>query len=904
MKPTPLRSIRTTPLAPLIPVAMALTAWTAEASSPSGQIAASLFRMQQQTPTVMAPAGALRRLDAARVDDQRSIKIDGQLDDAAWQRAQFLNGFTQREPREGEPATERTEFAIVYDEAALYVGARMRSTNPGAIRALVTRRDREGSSEQLIVSFDTYRDRRTAYTFAVTAAGVRIDYYHSSDFETARDYAFDPVWEARTAIDSTGWTAELRIPFSQLRFNASNEHVWGVNVVRVVPDKNERSYWVLVRRDDTGWSSRMGELAGIRGVRPSRRVEFLPYVATDTRFYGTVDPANPFAARREGDVRVGGDVKMGLGPNATLEATINPDFGQVEADPAEVNLTAFETFFPERRPFFTEGTQLFNSRNNFYSRRIGAPPPLPAGGDYADVPSNSTILGATKLTARFPSKLSVGTLLAVTDREEARTFNSTTGAFSSAMVAPRTFYGVGVAQQEFGRDASVASIMLTGVERDIDPGSPAASVLARRAYTGIADGRIRWSGGEYDMSAFAGFSYVEGDSLAIRAQQTSSRRYYQRPDADYVEVDPSATKLTGYVLGINHSKLGGAHWRWDIDLGAESPAYELNDIGRLGGSDDIDAFAQIRYRESKRGRFFHNYQVGVSGGRSWNFGRIRQGGFTEMYGDFTLLNFWSGYFGVGRNPRALSDNLTRGGPLMGTSENRYWWAGLNGRPGARTGWSVSMDRNVNENGGRSTNADLSISFRPGSQWEFSVVPSYNTGVTARQYVSARAGGTSATFGRRYIFAYVDRDEFSTRFRLNYAVSPNLTLETYAEPFASSGKYYDYGELPAARSRDLRRYGTDGTTISEPDAAGNRVVTDGTDTFTLGNHDFNVLSFRSNAVLRWEWRPGSTLFVVWQQDRSSFTPSGDAVRPGRMWDALNAEGSQFLALKVSYWLPIR
>lgn len=855
----------------------------------------------QPTATNGTATTTAKRVTAIRAADG-AIRLDGLLDETTWRDAKVAVSLTQREPNEGAAASESTSVAFVYDNDALYIGARLHSSNPSAIRALVTRRDREGSSEQLVISLDTFRDRRTAYTFSVTAGAVRLDYYHSGDFEGARDYTYDPVWEAKTHIDSTGWTAEMRIPFSQLRFSTADEQLWGVNIVRLIPARNESAYWMLVRRNETGWSSRMGELAGIRGVRSSRRVEVLPYVATDTRFNGNINASNPFDEKTSSEFRIGGDVKLGLGPNATLEATFNPDFGQVEADPAEVNLSAYETFFAERRPFFTEGTQLLNTRGNFYSRRIGAPPVLRPNATYSDVPRNSTILGAAKLSGRLPSKLSFAGLTAITDREDARTFDASNNSFSHAEVAPRTFYGVGVVQQEFGRDASTVYAMLTAVERDIESSSLAERALARRAYSGIVDTRLRWNGGQYDASAFAGFSYVAGDSLAIAAQQTSSRRYFQRPDADHVEFDPRRTSLGGYFLGINHSKLSGAHWLWDVDLVAESPGYEINDLGRLGGGDDQGFYANLRYRETKRGRGFHNWDVGLSHATEWNFGRVRQFTNFELYSNQTLKNFWRSYIGAGYNAPSTSDNLTRGGPLMGTHANHYLFTGLSSRSGARTGWSVNLNRSQGVDGGSNTNLNGSLTLRPGPQWELTLNPAYNGGVSARQYVTARDGGRAATFGRRYIFAYVERDQYSVRMRLNYALTPNLTLETYAEPFAASGRFYDYGELAAARDRNLRRYGTDGTTIARPDSLGQRTVTDGTASFTLPHSDFNVRSFRSNAVVRWEWRPGSTLFLVWQQDRFSQVPDGDAVRPHGVWDAVNADGTQFLALKISYWLP--
>lgn len=857
---------------------------------------------QQPAPSTTATPVTSKRAEATRAPRAGSIGLDGVLDETAWREAQYISSFTQREPNEGAPATDSTSVAFIYDDDALYIGARLRSGDPSAIRALVTRRDREGSSEQLVISLDTFRDRRTAYTFAVTASGVRVDYYQGADFETARDYTFDPVWEAKTTIDSTGWTAEMRIPFSQLRFSAADEQRWGVNVVRLTPTRNESAYWVLVRRNDTGWSSRMGDLIGIRGVRPRRRVELLPYVATDTRFASNVNASNPFDDKRRSELRAGGDLKVGLGPSATLEATFNPDFGQVEADPAEVNLSAFETFFAERRPFFTEGTQLLGRLGIFYSRRIGAAPVLRPGTTYADVPRNSTILGAAKLSGRLPSKLTFAGLTALTDRESARTFEAATNVSSRSEVAPRTFYGVGVLQQEFGRDASTVSVILTSVERDIQSGSLAERALARRAYSGLFDSRLRWDRGQYDVNAFVGFSYVAGDSLAIGAQQASSRRYFQRPDADHVDFDPGRTSLGGYYVGLGHSKVSGAHWLWDVDLLAKSPGYEINDIGRLGSADDRTLLANLRYRETKPGDLVHNWYVGLNEATDWNFGGVRQFTNVELNSFVTLRNFWRVYLGVGTNAPGLSDNLTRGGPLMGTRANRYAYVDLSSQGGARTGWTLSVSGTHGDDGAREVSLDGSLSLRPGARWELTLNPAYSANTVSRQYVTSLAGGNAATFGRRYVFAFVERDQYSLRLRLNYALTPNLTLETYAEPFAASGRFYDYGELPAARSRDLRTYGSDGTTITPRDSLGRRRVTDGTASFTLGNSDFNVRSFRSNAVVRWEWRPGSTLFLVWQQDRFTQEADGLAVRQGGLWDALSADGTQFVALKVSYWLP--
>ena len=848
-----------------------------------------------------AVSTAAQTIEAARVTGS-AMRLDGRLNEDIWRSASPAGHFTQREPTEGRPALDSTVVRFAYDDDALWIGARMYSRNPRQIRALVTRRDREGTSEQLIVSLDTHRDRRTAYTFAVTPAGVRIDYFHGSDFETSRNYDYDPVWQTETAIDSLGWTAEMRIPFTQLRFNRGDIQEWGVNVVRRVPATNEDSYWVLVKRNDTGWSSRMAVLTGIRGIRPSRRIELLPYVAADSRFIKVTDPDDPFAKDYQSGMRAGGDVKMGVGPNLTLDVTINPDFGQVEADPAEVNLTAYETFFAERRPFFVEGSQLFGGRGFYYSRRIGAPPPGSSDADYEERIDNTTILGAAKLTGRMRSGLSIAALTALTDQEEIRTYDLATDTFGKATVAPRTGYAVASVQQEFGKTRSTIGGTVTMVQRDVEDHSPLAELLSSSAYSAILDGRLRWGGGMYDASAYLGVTHIRGDSVAILRQQLSPRRYWQRPDASHLDVDPSRRTMSGTNIGINHSKLSGKHWLWDIDAWHESPGMEPNDMGAFGNVDNIGAVAQIRYRETVPRAWYRSYQFLVGGDASWNFEGTRNlsEGFANT--NITFANYWrlsiDGFY-VGR---AISDALTRGGPQMGTAQASGAEIELRNRAGSRNGWGAELTATTDEFGGWSRVIETSLSYRPGAQWELTIEPRWSRSESSRQFVRSVAGGRPETFGTRYVFAHVDRSEVAASARLNYTFAPNLTLETYVEPFASSGTYHGFGELRKAGGNDLIVYGQNGTTLTRrPDGAYD-VIADG-QAFPIFNPDFNVRSLRSNAVVRWEWRPGSTLFLVWQQDRNA-DRAIRTVRPGDLFDGFSAPGDNFLALKVSYWIPLK
>jgi Domain of unknown function (DUF5916) len=852
-------------------------------------------------PGSLSAQSLARVVNATRIEGQ-APRVDGQLDESEWSRATPATGFTQREPTEGAPAPEATEVRFLYTHDAIYVGARMHSRAPGSIRRLVGRRDGDMPSEQLIVSLDSRADRRTAYTFAITPGGVRTEYFHRSDFEDDRDYSYDPVWDAEAAVDSTGWTAEMRIPFTQLRYNPGASQDWGVNLVRLVPGRNEQSFWILVGRNETGWSSRMGRLEGLADLPKSRRIELAPYVAGNATLGREVVAADPFNDRYDASVRAGGDLKMGLGPNLTLDATFNPDFGQVEADPAEVNLTAFETFFDERRPFFLEGSDLLGGRGTFYSRRIGASPPGFASGDYVESADNTTILGAAKVTGRLPSGLSIGALTALTGRERVRTFDTLSSTFDETLVAPLAFYGIGTIRQEVGRNRSIIGASFTAVERDVDPGSPLADLVARHAYTGLIDGRLRWAGGRYDISAFVGYSHISGDSGAILRQQQSPRRYYQRPDADHVEVDPSRTSLGGFLAGINHSKLAGS-WLWDIDYSQEAPGLELNDIGSLGSADDRTVSGDIRFRQSTPGRIFHNWTLGLAETDEWNFDGDRTFTAHGIFAEATLKNFWQAAFDVNYLARAQSDNQTRGGPLMQTPS--AWQVGLelSSRDGASTTWSVETFTRMDELDGLILETEVGLGFRPGTRWELSVDGVYNRFVPMRQYVTTLGGGSSATFGSRYIFAKLEQSELVARFRLSYALTPDLTIEGYLEPFASSGRYSRFGELRQPETFDLLRYGTGGTTISAQGDS-SYSVTQGATQFQFENPNFDVRSLRSNLVIRWEWQPGSTLFLVWQQNRSRDGFPRRDVGLGGLWDSFSIPGEHFVAIKASYWLSLR
>lgn len=831
------------------------------------------------------------------------IRVDGRLDELVWATAQPITDFVQKEPVEGAPPTERTEVRFVYGADALYVGARMYSSGGSeSIQAPLGRRDNVDLAEYIRVSLDTYLDRRTAYSFGVTAAGVRLDHYHRSDSEDDIDSGFDPVWEARVTTDAEGWTAEMWIPFSQLRYTDLPEQTWGLNVHRWIPSKNEDDYWVLVPRTEQGWASRFGELRGVGDLAVGHRIELLPYVVGGSTINGRRDPDDPFDDGRNLEGQVGGDLKMGLGPNLTLDATVLPDFGQVEADPAVINLSANETYYTERRPFFTEGVQLIGGsiNNYFYSRRIGARPEAPAPGDFVDYPRNTPILGAGKITGRLPSGTSIGILGAVTGEEHARTFDLEAGAFDRVRVAPRSTWGVARVQQEVGRSGSTVSLMLAGVHRDLESGEPLASLLTRNALTVAGESLWRLGGGRYELGISGGISYLDGEEEAVLRVQQASPRYFQRPDAPHLVLDPTLTSMAGYKATVQAQKVAGEHWLWDFFLDFESPEVEFNDIGRLQGGDGIQARQSLTYRETTPGSIFRNYRFSVTKLTEWTYGRELRWNNLSGNASFTWNNFWTTSANTEVSFRGQEWQWTRGGPAMETPLAVNSTLRMQNSSASETRWNAQLRFGADEEGGWSTELSGGFSFVPDPRWEISLNPSFGREVNSRQYVTARQDGRPETFGGRYIFSFIDRTTLAMETRLNFTFRPDLDLSVYAQPFAASGRYYDFGELEASRSRHMRTYGTDGTSIEvHPD--GSRTVVDGTTRFLLPNRDFNVKSFRSTTVMRWEWRPGSTLYLVWQQDRSADDLPQERATFGDMFGSLGVVGNNYFAIKASYWI---
>jgi hypothetical protein len=850
-------------------------------------------------PGDLPPHAAAPIAQALRIEEP--IRVDGVLDESVWERATPVTQFTQIRPDEGRAASERTEIRILFDDAAIYIGARMYDSQPVSTR--LGRRDQWMSSDWLTVIFDSYHDHRTAVGFEVNPSGVRRDQTRATG--GGEDDSWDPVWEVATTIDDEGWTAEMRIPFSQLRFNPGAEQTWGLQLERNLERRGEFSVWSFTPSTHAGGIARFGHLEGLRDLRMGRRVEVLPYAVL--RGERVDRHGNPFRDDVEGRAAVGLDLKYRVTSDLTLDATINPDFGQVEVDPAQVNLSAIETFFQERRPFFVEGAEIFRfgaggGNQLFYSRRIGRSPQLPTGVQVADVPDAARILAAGKLSGRTTAGWSVGMLNAVTERVSARTWLEG-DVEGSAVVEPLTNYFAGRARRDYRQGATVVGGMLTAVNRDLE-GPIAVGRLHSAAYTGGMDFRHQWAERTWTLAGFVSGSYVEGDAAAIQRTQRLPWRYFQRPDADHLEVDPDATSLAGLSSEVNLSLRHGRHWRPSLLVGVITPGYEVSDLGFQRRGDRVDAQLQVGYVENRPGERLRQWNVYGTTRHEVNFGGEAVQRTVNASTWMQFLNYWSFNANANLGIPAWDDRLTRGGPLMRRPLSASGFAGMGTDFRRPLAAFVGANYAMNAEGGRGIFLFTEMEIKPAPNWSLSLGPEFNRTHTIAQYRTVVVDPAAEnTFGRRYVFSTVDQTMLSLSTRLNFTFTPALTLQVFAQPFIASADFGAPGELAAPRTYEFLRYGVDlgeveevqGGRVIHPQGAGEGI------SFFVSEGDFNVRSLRGNAVLRWEWRPGSTLYLAWQQMRESFDPVGDFDLARDQRALFRTRPDDVLVLKINYWL---
>lgn len=873
---------------------------------------------------------------AARLNG--SITVDGKLDDPAWNAATPITKFTQSQPHEGEPATQRTEIRILYDDKALYIGARVYdSLGAKGIRAPLARRDQlldgngnNGSfnsltTDKIVVVLDPYHNHIDQAWFEVNPAGVKGDQFNG-------DPSWDPIWEAATHVDSLGWTAEMRIPFSQLRFSRDSTQTWGMEVWRYADRTNEKDMWAYWRANEAGGPSYYGHLTGLNIAAQPRQFELLPYVLSGEQFKYAA-PADPYHSTASSKLSSGLDLKYLLTSNLTLDATVNPDFGQVEVDPATINLSAYETYYDEKRPFFVAGSNAFDYGNFscnfcsnvsnlglFYSRRIGRVPQLNGyvGGlaQYDNLPDKTTILGAAKVTGRTAGGFTVGMLDAVTNRENAEYVTTPGGTPITQEVEPLTNYFVGRVNKDLRDGATTIGGMLTSTARQLNDTILSDRLRSHAEALGL-DFNHRWDHRDYQWMGSLAASSVSGNPSAIGLTERSSAHYFQRPDRRVrgdglfgAAYDTSATALRGYGFYTRLAKTNGS-WFWETAQNWRSPGFEVNDLSYLDRADYKWMNANVGRQWTTPGSWYRNAVIIAGGQQQFNYDGDRTDQQAQAFSGVQFLNYWNLRTFYIYHPAVFDDRLTRGGPVVMRSGYRDGQIQVSTDARDRAVFNISVE------GGPGVGAHThmvtispGVALKPASSVFISLTPSFNSSEDAAQYVTTETDPTATSFyGHRYVFAYLRSKTWSLDTRVNWTFTPNLTLQLYAQPYFSSGDYSSFREFAAPRTLTKAVYGKDVGTIARASATATSGATYTVDPdgagpaqpFTFGDPNFAYRSLIGNAVVRWEYRPGSTVFFVWTQNRTGSDAVGNFDFTRDRIALLRDRPTNVFQIKVNYWL---
>lgn len=808
--------------------------------------------------------------------------IDGFIDDEVWDLVEWSGDFVQQEPYENAEPSQQTAFKVLYDDNNLYFAVRAFDNEPEKIEKMLTRRD-EFAGDWIGIAIDSYNDDLTGFGFTVNAAGVKSDGIVTNDNEF--DETWNPVWYVKVMVDETGWVAEAQIPLTQLRFSKKEEYVWGLEIMRQIFRKEEMSLWQKVPQNTARWVSLWGELKGINNIKPIKEVEILPYAMMK---YETSEKeeGNPFTTGSKWGYNAGLDAKVAITNDLTLNLTVNPDFGQVEADPSEVNLSAFESYFQEKRPFFIEGSNIFNypltggdgpfsSDNLFYSRRIGRRPsfePEIDDNEFINSPSYTRILGAAKLSGKTQKGLSIGIMESLTKEEIAEIDNY--GQRTKVPVEPMTNYFNTRLQKDFNNGNTTFGGMLTSTNRFIN--DSVLEFLPNSAYTGGLDFTNFWDEKSYYLSAKAVVSKVSGTSEAIRELQEAPQRYYQRPDASHLNFDTTLTSLMGSGGTIEGGKIGGGHWRFGGWTTWRSPGLELNDQGYLRGADFANEVLYAGYRIWEPFSIFRSMNFNVAGWLGWDFGgNVLYQGLNFNF-NTQFKNYWRFGTGISYDGNEFNRSELRGGPALISPGyvNQWISIGSDNRKKLSVGMFMSNRRNDNKYA-EAINAGLEIEYRPLDFLQISLSPNFyleNTSVIYIETIDLYNGQN------RYITSSITQEFTSLDLRINFSITPDLSIQFWGQPFLFSGDYSEFKKVIDAGNSDImnqyHQFTSDEISYNgDADIYDIDENADGKSDYSFENPDFSFYEFRSNLVLRWEYIPGSTAYLVWSQGRTGDHPDG-------------------------------
>ncbi|UKJ08812.1 DUF5916 domain-containing protein [Solitalea lacus] len=811
-----------------------------------------------------------------------NILLDGIPNEEAWNSVDWGGNFTQWQPHEGKSPSQQTNFKILYDNQFLYIAYRCHDVAPDSIIKFMGRRD-EFPGDWVEINIDSYHDLRSAFSFTLSVSGVRNDEF-ISDNGNNWDPSWNPIWFAKTNVDDKGWTAEIKIPLSQLRYGNEPNKVWGIQVMRRLFRQEERSTWQYIPQNSGVWVSSFGELHGLNNIPTHKQIEIAPYVVAQTEKYPS-QPNNPFATGTTSKLTAGLDGKYAVTNDLILDFTINPDFGQVEADPSQVRIDGFQNFFEERRPFFIESRNIFNYQLTgseaggdydsdllFYSRRIGSSPhgyPTLTSNEFADAPLNTSIIGAAKFSGKTKKGWSIGILESLTQREMATIDN--VGVQRSEMVEPLTNYFVGRLQKDVNGGNTVLGGIFTGVMRE----NGLKTLLHQNAFSGGLDYLHFWNNRTWYIKGNMVFSHVNGSKEAVLVTQTAFEHLFQRANAAEVSVDSNRTSLTGlggtFRLGKTGGRSGknGEVFKFETGVTFRSPELELNDIGFLLTANEINHFTWAGLHFQKSFSIFRSARLNYNHWSRWDYsGRFIYQAF-NFNSHATFNNNWQAGMGLTWNPYDISNNALRGASSIrrpaGIGQNLYINSDQRKKVFSRfyTSNFWGFDNTLIGN-------DLGIAFifQPLNALKISTGIDYSYYWRRQDQFVSNVDYNNVT---RTIVGEVDQNTLRFTGRLNFNITPDLTLQYYGQPFITRPLYnnFAYVSNPLAKNYDDRFTPYN---VSQIKLEGGRYNIDengdGTTDYSFGKPDFNFVQFRSNLVARWEYRPGSELYLVWSQGNTS------------------------------------
>ena len=796
-------------------------------------------------------------------------KIDGLIDDSIWSKAQWENGFVELEPNENTIPSYDTSFKILYDKKHLYIAIKAIDSLPDQIVNRLSRRD-QFDGDKLMVAIDSYHDLRTAYMFGVSVAGVKMDMI-ASDNGQDEDISWDPIWDVKTHIDKEAWYAEYKIPFNQVRFDNSENNVWGFNIMREIFRENEKSVWNRVPADSPGWVSESGELKGLNNISNEKQIDIRPFLTSKLDTYEK-QLGNPYKDGNDFTLNAGLDAKFGITNNLTLDITINPDFGQIEADPSQISLDGFEIFLEERRPFFVESKNIFNYRltnrdNLFFSRRLGRAPqgrPNTIQGEYYDQPTITKILGAAKFSGKTNNGWSIGILESITSNEYAKISNDLENRRDK--VEPMTNYFVGRIQKDFNENSSLGGIFTSTNRSKL---SDNLNFLHKSAYSAGVDFKHQWRNKKYFIDSKIVISKVNGSRESILNTQTSITHLFQRIDASHIDVDPTKTSLTGTNGIIDIGKQSEGNWTYGAGFNWYSPELEINDIGYLRQADLKMQTSFIGYKTLKSIGKLRSFRGTFEQFTTYDFEGNHNRTQYSFDSSLTLNNNMSFNMGVTHKPRIFINTYLQGGPRFRYSEENYIFVNFRTDHRKKFRFGIgSVYSQAKENNFSLFRTDLTFSYQPNSSLSLSIQPSYSNHPNQTQYVTT----LNLNQAPRYILGRLDNEILSASIRLDYILNPSLSIQYYGQPFIFKATYdqFKYVTNPIADKLEDRFNKFENNQLEYTNSIYS--VDEDLDSvidYSFNNPNFSTVQFKSNLVLKWEYQPGSELYFIWAQGINSY-----------------------------------